>query len=85
MRLWLLDRWRRLRSSLWRRGADQVETDQIRVVVDLGLDGLVTTAADAGASPALALARVANEVAARPEAAGRLDEAIRRAGLPRLL
>jgi aspartyl-tRNA(Asn)/glutamyl-tRNA(Gln) amidotransferase subunit B len=44
------------------------ETDQIRAVVDLGLDGLVRAAADAGAPAALALARTANEVAAQPEA-----------------
>jgi aspartyl-tRNA(Asn)/glutamyl-tRNA(Gln) amidotransferase subunit B len=49
------------------------ETDQIRVVVDLGLDGLVTTAVETGAPPSLALARVANEVAAQPEAAGGLE------------
>jgi len=48
------------------------ETDQIRAVVDLGLDGLVTAAADAGAPVALALARAANEVAAHSDAATRL-------------
>ena len=31
MRLWLLDRWRRFRRSLRRRGTDQVEADQVRV------------------------------------------------------
>jgi aspartyl-tRNA(Asn)/glutamyl-tRNA(Gln) amidotransferase subunit B len=45
------------------------EIDQIRAVVDLGLDGLVTAAAAAGAPTALALARTANEVAAQGEAA----------------
>ena len=30
MRLWLLDRWRRVRLSLRRRGPDQVEADQAR-------------------------------------------------------
>jgi aspartyl-tRNA(Asn)/glutamyl-tRNA(Gln) amidotransferase subunit B len=49
------------------------ETDQIRAVVDLGLDGLVTAATEAGAPAALALARAANEVAAQSEIAGRLD------------
>ncbi len=49
------------------------EADQIRAVVDLGLDALVTAAADAGAPVALALARAANEVAAQSEAARRLD------------
>jgi aspartyl-tRNA(Asn)/glutamyl-tRNA(Gln) amidotransferase subunit B len=49
------------------------ETDQIRAVVDLGLDPLVSAAAEAGAPTALALARAANEVAAHNEAAARLD------------
>jgi aspartyl-tRNA(Asn)/glutamyl-tRNA(Gln) amidotransferase subunit B len=49
------------------------EVDQIRAVVDLGLDGLVTAATDAGAPPALALARAANEVAAQGDAGLRLD------------
>jgi aspartyl-tRNA(Asn)/glutamyl-tRNA(Gln) amidotransferase subunit B len=51
------------------------ETDQIRAVVDLGLDGLVRAAAEAGAPTALALARAANEVAAQPEAGLRLEPA----------
>ena len=51
----------------------EAETDQIRAVVDLGLDGLVRAAAEAGAPPALALARAANEVAAQPEAGLRLE------------
>ncbi len=49
------------------------EVDQIRAVVDLGLDTLVTAATQAGAPTALALARAANEVAARGEAGLRLD------------
>jgi aspartyl-tRNA(Asn)/glutamyl-tRNA(Gln) amidotransferase subunit B len=49
------------------------ETDQIHAVVDLGLDPLVSAAAEAGAPTALALARAANEVAAHSEAAARLD------------
>ncbi len=49
------------------------ETDQIHAVVDLGLDALVTAAADAGAPVALALARAANEVAAQSEAGLQLD------------
>jgi aspartyl-tRNA(Asn)/glutamyl-tRNA(Gln) amidotransferase subunit B len=49
------------------------ETDQIRAVVDLGLDHLVSVAAEAGAPTALALARAANEVAAHSEAAAQLD------------
>jgi len=49
------------------------EVDQIRAVVDLGLDGLVTAAARSGAPAALALARTANEVAAQPDAGLRLD------------
>ena len=51
----------------------EAEADQIRAVVDLGLDRLVTAAAEAGAPPALALARAANEVAAQSEAGQRLD------------
>ena len=51
----------------------EAETDQILAVVDLGLDGLVRAAAEAGAPPALALARAANEVAAQPEAGLRLE------------
>ena len=49
------------------------QVDQIHAVVDLGLDSLVTAAADAGAPVALALARAANEVAAQGEAALDLD------------
>ncbi len=48
------------------------EFDQIRAVVDLGLDGLVTAAAAGGAPAALALARAANEVAAQADAAANL-------------
>ncbi len=48
------------------------EVDQVRAVVDLGLDALVQAAADAGAPVRLALARAANEVAAQGEAARRL-------------
>jgi aspartyl-tRNA(Asn)/glutamyl-tRNA(Gln) amidotransferase subunit B len=44
------------------------EAEQIRVVVDLGLDELVTAATAAGAPTTLALARAANEVAAQSEA-----------------
>jgi aspartyl-tRNA(Asn)/glutamyl-tRNA(Gln) amidotransferase subunit B len=42
--------------------------DQIRAVVDLGLDTLVTAAVGAGAPAGLALARAANEVAAAGDA-----------------
>jgi aspartyl-tRNA(Asn)/glutamyl-tRNA(Gln) amidotransferase subunit B len=48
-------------------------SDQIATVVDLGIDGLVLAAADAGLSPTLALARAANEAAANAEAAAGLD------------
>jgi aspartyl-tRNA(Asn)/glutamyl-tRNA(Gln) amidotransferase subunit B len=44
------------------------EQDQIRAVVDLGLDSLVAAAVAAGAPAALALARASNEVAAESEA-----------------
>ena len=48
--------------------ASEAEVDQIRAVVDLGLDALVRAAVEAGAPAALALARAANEVAAEGEA-----------------
>ena len=57
------------------------ETDQIHAVVDLGLDSLVTTAADAGVPVALALARAANEVAAQGQAGRALDPATYAAAL----
>jgi aspartyl-tRNA(Asn)/glutamyl-tRNA(Gln) amidotransferase subunit B len=50
----------------------EAEVDQIRAVVDLGLDGLVTSATAAGAPTGLALARTANEVAAHVESAAAL-------------
>ncbi len=53
----------------------EAEADQIRAVVDLGLDGLVAAATEAGAPAPLALARAANEVAAQSEAGLRLDPA----------
>jgi aspartyl-tRNA(Asn)/glutamyl-tRNA(Gln) amidotransferase subunit B len=46
----------------------EAQGDQIRVVVDLGLDSLVTGAVEAGAPAALALARAANELAAEGDA-----------------
>ncbi len=49
------------------------ERDQIHAVVDLGLDSLVTAAADGGVPVSLALARAANEVAAQSEAGLELD------------
>ncbi|HEY2213418.1 MAG TPA: Asp-tRNA(Asn)/Glu-tRNA(Gln) amidotransferase subunit GatB, partial [Acidimicrobiales bacterium] len=48
--------------------ATEAEADQVRAVVDLGLDALVTAAAAAGAPAGLALARAANEVASGGEA-----------------
>ena len=48
-------------------------TDQVVTVVDLGLDELVQAAVAAGADPRLALARTANEAAANPDGARRLD------------
>jgi aspartyl-tRNA(Asn)/glutamyl-tRNA(Gln) amidotransferase subunit B len=50
----------------------EAEIDQIRAVVDLGLDDLVSAAVAAGAPTALALARTANEVAAQSEVATEL-------------
>jgi len=52
--------------------ASEAETEQVRVVVDLGLDGLVTAAVGAGAPIKLALTRTANEVAADVERAAGL-------------
>ena len=66
------DRRARLAAALGGAPSD-AEADQIRTVVDLGLDVLVTAAADAGAPAALALARAANEVAAQSEAGMRLS------------
>ena len=68
------DRRTRLAAALGGTPTD-AEADQIRAVVDLGLDGLVTAATEAGAPASLALARAANEVAAQNEAALRLDGA----------
>ncbi len=48
-------------------------TDQVATVVDLGLDELVLGAVAAGADPRLALARTANEAAAKADAARSLD------------
>jgi aspartyl-tRNA(Asn)/glutamyl-tRNA(Gln) amidotransferase subunit B len=77
----------RVRSSLGPMPADRratlvaalggdpsaAEVDQINAVVDLGLDGLVNAASDAGAPASLALVRAANEVAAQSEAGLRLE------------
>jgi aspartyl-tRNA(Asn)/glutamyl-tRNA(Gln) amidotransferase subunit B len=65
-------------SSLLAAGSDLAtrtdgSTDQVVTVVDLGLDELVHGAVAAGADPRLALARVANEAAANPDAARLLD------------
>jgi aspartyl-tRNA(Asn)/glutamyl-tRNA(Gln) amidotransferase subunit B len=49
------------------------QLDQVHSVVASDLDRLVTAAAEGGAPPALALARTANEVAADPDGAARLD------------
>jgi aspartyl-tRNA(Asn)/glutamyl-tRNA(Gln) amidotransferase subunit B len=68
------DRRARLADALGGAPSD-AETDQIRAVVNLGLDDLVQAAADAGAPTGLALARAANEVAAQSEAGLRLAPA----------
>src|SRR6185437_16441435 len=52
------------------------EVDQINAVVDLGLDALVTAAAEAGAPASLALVRAANEVAAQSKDGLRLDAGV---------
>jgi aspartyl-tRNA(Asn)/glutamyl-tRNA(Gln) amidotransferase subunit B len=61
------DRRRQLADALGGSPSD-AEADQIRAVVDLGLDALVTAANGAGAPASLALARAANEVAATGDA-----------------
>ena len=61
------DRRAELRDALG-GSASEAEVDQIRAVVDLGLDSLVLAAVVAGASAPLALARASNEVAAEGEA-----------------
>jgi aspartyl-tRNA(Asn)/glutamyl-tRNA(Gln) amidotransferase subunit B len=61
------DRRRTLVEALGSAPSD-AETDQVRAVVDLGLDALVLAASTAGAPTALALARASNEVAAEAEA-----------------
>jgi aspartyl-tRNA(Asn)/glutamyl-tRNA(Gln) amidotransferase subunit B len=53
--------------------ATDAQRDQVRAVVDQGLDPLVTAATERGADPARALARAANELAADLPAALRLD------------
>jgi aspartyl-tRNA(Asn)/glutamyl-tRNA(Gln) amidotransferase subunit B len=56
-------------------GANELggSTDQLATVVGLGLDDLVVDAIELGADGRLALARAANEAAAKPDAARRLD------------
>ncbi len=49
--------------------------DQVQTVIDLDLDELVVGAANSGAEPRVALARAANEAAAKAELARRLDVA----------
>jgi aspartyl-tRNA(Asn)/glutamyl-tRNA(Gln) amidotransferase subunit B len=61
------DRRAQLRDALG-GSASEAEVDQIRTVVDLGLDPLVLAAVTAGAPAARALARASNEVAAEGEA-----------------
>jgi aspartyl-tRNA(Asn)/glutamyl-tRNA(Gln) amidotransferase subunit B len=61
------DRRRQLSDALG-GSASEAEIDQIRAVVDLGLDSLVLAAVAAGAPAALALARTSNELAAESEA-----------------
>ena len=54
-------------------GATDAQVDQVATVVDLDLDPLVVAAAAAGVTPALALARTANEAANDAESARGLD------------
>jgi aspartyl-tRNA(Asn)/glutamyl-tRNA(Gln) amidotransferase subunit B len=53
--------------------APDAGAEQLQTVIELDLDQLVVDAVAEGADPRLALARAANEAAARPEAARRLD------------
>ena len=62
---------RRRLSELVGDGA--ASADQIQTVIDLDLDELVVGAVAASAEPRLALARAANEAAAKPDGARRLD------------
>jgi aspartyl-tRNA(Asn)/glutamyl-tRNA(Gln) amidotransferase subunit B len=59
---------RALLTDLLGGAASEAQAEQVRAVVDLGLDALVSAAVAAGAPAALALARAANEVAAEGEA-----------------
>jgi aspartyl-tRNA(Asn)/glutamyl-tRNA(Gln) amidotransferase subunit B len=59
---------RALLADLLGGSASEAQAEQIRAVVDLGLDALVSAAVTAGATATLALARAANEVAAEGEA-----------------
>jgi aspartyl-tRNA(Asn)/glutamyl-tRNA(Gln) amidotransferase subunit B len=54
-------------------GDGEVPAGLVATLVELDLDGLVLGAIDAGADPKLAVNRAANEAAAHPEAARRLD------------
>jgi len=63
----------RLRSLLDAGGRAGAYGAQVAAVVASDLDHLVVEAVARGAEPVLALARVANEAAAEPEAARRLD------------
>jgi aspartyl-tRNA(Asn)/glutamyl-tRNA(Gln) amidotransferase subunit B len=75
------ERRRRLRGLLEAASSDAAAggdvarslADQVATVVELGLDDLVAAVATRGVDARLALARAANEAAADPEAARRLD------------
>jgi aspartyl-tRNA(Asn)/glutamyl-tRNA(Gln) amidotransferase subunit B len=68
------DRRRRMTEAFAARGAEASQ-DQVLTVIELDLDELVLDAVGAGADARLALARAANEAAARPDAARELDRA----------
>jgi aspartyl-tRNA(Asn)/glutamyl-tRNA(Gln) amidotransferase subunit B len=55
------------------RADGEVPAGLVATLVELDLDGLVLGAIDAGAEPRLAVNRAANEAAARPDAARKLD------------
>ncbi len=53
-------------------GASEAQLDAVEVVIDLGLEGYVHAVAAAGGDPALAVARVANELAGDVDNVGHL-------------
>jgi aspartyl-tRNA(Asn)/glutamyl-tRNA(Gln) amidotransferase subunit B len=61
------------RAAAGDKADGEVPAGLVATLVELDLDGLVLGAIDAGAEPRLAVNRAANEAAARPDAARKLD------------